>query len=446
MRGIKKLITGILSGVLVLSLCQCKNPEPQPIPAPSPTPPTPEKPVQKEKKKSVDYYLPVLDFGRLLAEVDWSQWEKDNGAEQVSETENKRVYKVNSTKFPKLEIIISKGVYQEAILYPKTAAICDAPEFIEFLSRKSFRIMEKGVKCWKGKKLLFADLEKHSETESALHIYKVHEKVIPFVPFLDFGGKEFSRRELTKDLESKGFKYEEDKSTSYKRVFKTPYEGFPFMIIMISKQTEKPKQTLIEAESKFYIKSPSVEQFYLQNEFVKHNYYRDLYPVLYCPSKEVRLDIRYPMSAKMRGGFLSFTPMENPNKKIEVQQMPHPIYAWGKTWEEVMKLEQDRGNKGVDFMGVLNVATGDVYFPTIAYFFRGNPKVLTEIELPVKNTTIIPSESFKALMQREGFTFLRYNKDKETYSYWHETKPVVAIAKAKGSKHTITFRPKPTSN
>lgn len=402
-----------------------------------PTPVEPDKPIPENLH--LGRYLPPLDFGQ--SEQGLATWLKKHKAEEKERNGDSITYTLPSDSLPALRLIFVGGEYREARQTVGNKGVTSDARYLDFLSQSGFVALENNRWVHKDNPALCLDMGNVPTLEN-IQIYEAYRKVDFKIPFVGFGD-EITRKALREKLAKEGYEYDSEASSSYKQVFRTPMKHFPVMDIYFDRQTERPKQTVLHADSKYSIRSPHLLELLKQADYQLEPGANPLYPVLTNAGLGIRVNVSVPNAFSHDTGIVSFETYNNPNQPVEITEIPFPTFEFGQTWEEIEAFEKGRGNKTTNFMDVLNASLNDPYFAVHGYYFdtKQNPKTYYMAVTLVRNNTIISSLKFRQLMEAEGFDFFKEEKGKTTY--FHRSKPIIATTNANDRPHSITYRKYP---
>ncbi len=403
-----------------------------------PTKQTPEPEENKPQKFTLGRYLPPLFFGKEEGAL--SAWLQEHAAREEARDAYSIRYTLPSDSFPALRLLFIEGQYREAIQQVKDHGVSQDPLYRRFLEEEGFAPLSEKRWINRYNPALFIDVIE-SETLEDVVMYEAYNQVDFQLPYTRFQEK-ITRKKLREELAQSGYTYDAEASTTYKQVFRTPMKHFPLMDIYFDRNTERPRQTVLYAESKYAIRSPHLVVSLEKENFVEERFSHPLSPILSNAELGVRAHISIPSESSVEGGFISFETYEDPNAPVEISKMEFPLFDFGATWQQIAEFETARGHSVTDFMVVLNATTTDPYFVVHGYYFSSQePKVCREVVTVVKNNTILASNAFRQLMEQEGFEFFKEENGK--YTYFHKTLPIIAIANSQELPHSITYRQYP---
>lgn len=432
-KNMKNSLSSLWIGFLALSFlaagCQTDSPNTPPQPDPKPDPkPTPE-------EVRLGRYLPPLSFGEQ--ETSLAEWIKTHAAREEVRDVHSITYTLPSDSLPSMRLLFAEGKYREAVQRVKDHNVIKDPAYLQFLEQEGFEPLDERRWVHKSRPTLFVDL-RESETMEDIAVYEAYKQVDFKLPYVRFQ-EEVTRKKLREALAQEGYTYDSELSSTYKQVFHTPSKSFPLMDIYFDRNTERPMQTVLHADSKYAIRSPHVVESLKKENFVEESLSHPLSPILTNGGLGIRCYVSIPSEKSSENGFLSFEVYKDPNEQVEISKIEFPSFDFGKSWQEIADFETGRGNKVTDFMGVLNASTQDPYFVVHGYYFTNDePKVYKEVVTAVKNNSILSSQKFRQLMEAEGFEFFKEEAGK--YTYFHKTLPIIAIANNRELPHSITYR------
>ena len=440
------LAWGALAGALIPSLTGCRpNSVPNP---PDPTPDTtgyhdtiPQDTTHTDPADTVppavDIYLPPLSFQQSVADAGLDDWAQSMGATLQSTSDTALVYAVPSADMPQITFILEDKVYVEAQITVRDHTVPLNFKLQELMLKAGLEVIE-GDRYTNGKGL-YVDLWEAADMKD-IHVYAAQPTTDLFIPYTAFGTL-VSRKEIRAAAAQLGCTYLQEESSAYALQFATPSKDYPVMVVYLDKQTEKPIQTVLHPRNKYVLRSPALDPFFLQQGYKRHQYDLPLHRVFYNVAQEIRCDVAMANPGADVVGLVSFQYSENPDKEVQIQEIVFPILTFGSSREEITALIEAQGLTPEDFMGVLNVQTGDPYFVTHGYFFKDNTGPLYMVVTNVKNNTILASEQYKQLMDEAGYDFTFEQNGR--YNFWHRTQNVVATADSNAHPGTITYKPKP---